>query len=106
MVDIVRTVKELGRSLRNLWVFLPVVWKYRWYDYGYDLDMIDKMLEEKERCWGTKTHYVGDDGDAARIRYLRETYRRYLDFDEIQDENELLEEFLGAYAATLPELWD
>ena len=53
MIRIIRNVIE---GIRNLKTYTAVVWNHRWWDYGFQLDMIDKMLEDCENKWVKRTH--------------------------------------------------
>lgn len=101
-----RWFKETYRSCMNLVVFFKVIWNYRWYDYGYTLDIIVKDLEVRERQWGVHTHYVGDAFTKKRVQVLLRMYKRYVDGVSIYDEDKYLRMFLRMYSKTLPRLWD
>ena len=96
-------IKEAVESVVHLG---KTVWKYRWWDYGYELAMLDRMLELKEKHWGKHTHYVGDTYTLKRIKVLRRMYTRYEESSGIVEEHETLKKFLRAYARNLPRLWD
>ena len=91
---------------RNLIRYMKVVWNHRWYDYGYQLDMIDSMLKDCENHWAKDTHYLGATFTLGRIKVLRKNYRQYLDADTTLDEDVYLKKFLARYARNLHRLWD
>jgi hypothetical protein len=97
-----RILKELYRSLTNSAKFWQVVWNYRWWDYGFTLDIIVRDLTIKERMWGVHTHYVGDQVTKKRIQVLLRMYERYTNATGIYEEDALLKKFLRTYARTLP----
>lgn len=99
-------LKELGRSLGNVVKFWYVIWNYRWWDYGFTLNIIVRDLVIRECMWGMRTHYVGDQFTKKRIQVLLRMHERYINSTDIYAEDALLEKFLQAYAHTLPRLWD
>ena len=101
-----RMVRELYRSLVNIVCFWRVVWNWRWYDYSYEREVIDRMLELKERKWGTSTHYVGDKFTLNRIRVLRKWYDMYKNTNDWRDEDVYLKKFLRGYARNATRFWD
>ena len=97
---------RLKESIESLWHLGPTAWNYRWWDYGYDLGMIDRMLELKEKHWEKHTHYEGDAETLQKIQQLRSIYKEYLASETMADEVEYRTRFLSGYAELLPELWD
>ena len=104
-INIVGRVKNVYRGLCNLRRYYSVVYKHRWWDYYFMLEMVDKMLEEREQCWVKKTHYVGDTFTLGRIKVLRRMYKEYRT-SGIWDEDEMLRRYLSRLARTVPRLWD
>lgn len=100
-----RWFKELGRSLANIVKFWVVIWNYRWWDYGFTVDIIVRDLTIREQVWGIRTHYVGDQFTKKRIQVLLRMHERYISGD-VYDEDKLLRKLLARYARTLPRLWD
>lgn len=101
-----RRLKELGRSLANIVRFWVVIWNYRWWDYGFTLDIIIRDLIIREQVWGVRTHYIGDQFTKKRIQVLLRMHERYINSTSIYGEDALLKKFLRSYARTLPRLWD
>jgi hypothetical protein len=99
-------MKRIIESIINLWKFRKVVWDWRWYDYSYQLDVIVFQLQELEKVWGKKTHYVGDSFTTKRIKVVLKYYKEYKDTDDIEKEYKALQKFLNAYTKLLPRLWD
>lgn len=98
-------VKDVYRGIGNLRRYCVVIYKHRWWDYYFMLEVMDKMLEEREQCWVKKTHYVGDRFTLGRIKVLRRMYREYKTSD-VWDEDELLRRYLSRFARMVPRLWD
>ena len=104
-IGVVGRVKNVYRGLCNLRRYYSVVYKHRWWDYYFMLEMIDKMLEEREQRWVKSTHYVGDRFTLGRIKVLRRMYNEYRT-SGAWDEDEILRRYLNRLARTVPRLWD
>lgn len=100
-----RYIKELGRSLGNLITWFRVIWQWRWWDYGYSVELLELDLRTRLRYWHTKTHYVGDGFTRGRICVVLQYLQDYKEADW-QEEDAALRKFLKAYARLLPRLWD
>lgn len=92
-------------GLYNLWAFKKVVWRFRWWDYGFQEQMLDKMLEKCEEEW-SGSHYVGCEFTLGRIKVVRRFYARYLETDSFHDEYKWQKKFHMGYARLLNRLWD
>ena len=103
--SVVQHVVNVGRGISNLRRYHSVIYKHRWWDYYFMLEVMDKMLEEREQCWVKKTHYVGDAFTLGRIKVLRRMFRQYRTSD-VWDEDELLRRYLSRFARLVPRLWD
>lgn len=98
-------MRSFIRSMKNLWVFRKVVWYFRWYDFSFQEEVLDKMLAECEKHW-SESHYVGWEFTLGRIRVVRRYYRRYLDSKDIYEEYKWQRRFHKEYARLLVRLWD
>lgn len=58
MKNILYFFKNLCRGLKNLWVWLPIIWKDRDFDYGYFLDMFDYKLQRMHRFFDNPDNVV------------------------------------------------
>ena len=96
---------DVWYGLKNLVQFASTVWKWRWWDFSSQLEMMDKQLEICEKHWGKHTHYVGDTFTLGRIKAVRRYYARY-NTSCIIDEDKYLKKFVKSYARLLPRLWD
>lgn len=99
-----RWLKELGRSLRNVVQLLGVVWKWRWYDYGYSLGVLVKMLEMQVAKWN-EAHYVGSEFTKGRMLVLLRWYKKSKD-GNMWDERRYERKFLKGYARNVRKFWD
>ena len=104
-IGVVSRVKNVYRGISNLRRYHSVIYKHRWWDYYFMLEVMDKMLEEREQCWVKKTHYVGDTFTLGRIKVLRRMFRQYRTSDA-WDEDELLRRYLSRFVRLVPRLWD
>lgn len=94
------------QGIRNLLRYGSTVWKHHWWDFGYQMDMMDKMLEECEENWHVNTVHLGSGFILGRIKVVRRYYKRYLEAADLKEENRLRDKFLHGYARLLPRLWD
>lgn len=98
-------MKELWRSLVSVVEWLPVVARWRWWDYEFSVDLLAKDLQLRIKRWGVETHYVGECFTLGRMVVVLRYYEEYKNCS-IDEEYKLLGKFLKAYARLLPRLWD
>ena len=103
--NVVQHIVNIRRGISNLRRYHSVIYKHRWWDYYFMLEVMDKMLEEREQCWVKKTHYEGDAFTLGRIKVLRRMYKQY-QTSGIWDEDKLLRRYLSRFARLVPRLWD
>ena len=96
---------DIWYGLKNLVTFASTIWKWRWWDFSSQLEMMDKQLEICEKHWSKDTHYVGDNFTLGRIKVVRRYYTRYNTSYSVTEED-YLKKFLKGYAKLLPRLWD
>ena len=101
-----RIVASIYASVRNLCTFAKVIYRWRFWDYSFTLEVIDKMLAECEKQWGSSTHYVGDKFTKGRIIVTRKDYQRSLTTDDYIEQHALEKRFLQRFGRLLPRLWD
>ena len=104
-VNVTSRWNNMCRGLDNLRRYHSVIYKHRWWDYYFMLEVMDKMLEEREQRWTASTHYVGDKFTLGRIKVLRRMYKQY-QTSGVWDEDELLRRYLSRFARLVPRLWD
>lgn len=93
-------------GIRNLVDWFSVIWKYRWWDYGFTLAVIRRDLELKYKEWGVNTHYVGDEFTKKRIAVLIRLLDKYDKSCGMVDEYNLLKKFMKMYSRNIARLWD
>jgi len=98
------TFSGIVQGCKNLRFYFRRVWGHRFWDYGFQLEMMDKMMEDCENNWVVNTIYVGDTFTLKRIKVIRRQYQRYVDSCEFEQEE--LKKFLKMYSRNLPRLWD
>ena len=112
---------DIHQGLATVIYFFPVIWRFRRWDYGFQLAVIKRMLQNCDKHWD-KSHYVGMEFTHGRIKVLLRMLDRYESYwdtpknldDEFykvwksafQQEHHLLQRFLRHYSRTLPILWD
>jgi len=98
-------VRSLLTSVGNLWRFAKVVWRFRWYDFSYQEEVIDKMLAICEDNWDN-SHYVGASFTKKRIRVVRRYYANYCKALGLEEGDIMQQKFHKEYARLLTRLWD
>lgn len=97
---------DIWYGLKNLAIFASAVWKWRWWDFSSQLEMMDKQLEVCEKHWGKHTHYVGDTFTLGRIVVVRSYYKKHKEADTWEEESRYLSKFIKGYARLVVRLWD
>lgn len=60
---------ELIQGLKNFWYFRKVIWRYRWYDYSFTDDVVERAYQNMAENWH-KNHYVGGDKDEKELKVI------------------------------------
>jgi len=58
--SIIYPTRSFKKGISNLWKWRKIIWKDRWWDYYYLLEMLRFKLRDMEEHWGRDTHYVND----------------------------------------------
>lgn len=99
-------MQQFFDSLKMLKRFFKVIWKYRWYDYGFDLDLLLVQLKIKRDYWG-KCHYEGFEEDLKTIDELIEMLEKIIDLEGSAEECEVRwKNFWNLYRDNLSKFWD
>ena len=99
-------MQQFFDSLKMLRRFFKVIWKYRWYDYGFDLDLLLVQLKIKRDYWG-KCHYEDFEEDLATINELIEMLEKIIDLEGSAEECEVRwKNFWNLYRDKLSKFWD
>lgn len=92
--DVPSKIRNIKESVRNHIIFHKAISKWRWYDYGFDIELLLKMYEEKAKHWGKDTHYLNDEKDAKDLKIVVECLRRIDNYDYGARQQEYYKELL------------
>lgn len=70
-------------GLQNLWIWLPIIWSDRNYDWYYLVRILDTKLRIMADCFERHGYHVHADRDAKRMRLCAALCRRMLKDDYI-----------------------
>ena len=112
---------DIPQGIATVAYFFPVIWRFRRWDYGFQLAVIKRMLQNCDKHW-SKSHYIGMEFTHGRIKVLLRMLDRYESYwdtpkpynedfhkqwrSHFAYEQHLLQRFLRHYSRTLPILWD
>lgn len=82
---IIRPVNNFRVGIMNLVRWRKIIYRDRWWDYGYLLDVIEFKLNEMLQHWGYDTHYENDKVDRDILRSLLEDLRYVRELEEKND---------------------
>jgi len=82
-----RWLRDIRNGTRNLWIWLPVIWRQRDWDFAYLYDVVYFKLKLMEKELRECTFVVGSSKEALNIRICMTLLKR------IQEGNYLEEEF-------------
>ena len=68
---------NLKNGIKNLWKYRNIIWKDRWYDYSYIIELLKFKLKDNIKNWDN-AHYIGSDFTKKRMMVL---YNRLEEFD-------------------------
>lgn len=92
--DVPSKLRNIKESVINHIIFHKAISKWRWYDYGFDIELLLKMYEEKAKHWGKDTHYLNDEKDAKDLKIVVECLRRIDNYDYSARQQEYYKELL------------
>ena len=64
-------LRELRSFLKNVWAFRKPLWNFRWWDYSFTLDMMQKCLE----IMSTQIEERGIEVDSSRLKKVEKMKR-------------------------------
>ena len=99
-------MRSIITNIKNLVQWAKVVARYRWWDYGFTLQLIRMDLEVKYIHWGKDTHYIGDQFTKKRIAVLLRQLDKYDSAEGLKEECYELQKFMKMYTRNLARLWD
>jgi hypothetical protein len=74
-------IRSFFKGIDNLWKWRKIIWKDRWWDYYYFLEMLRFKLKDMEEHWGKDTHYVNDYKEKEVLQALIEDLEWMLNND-------------------------
>lgn len=66
---------DLIQGLKNFWRFKKVIWRFRWWDYGFSDDLTNEAYKVMAENWH-KSHYVGFEKDEKELKIIVELFKR------------------------------
>lgn len=79
-------IKNFIRSLKNLWVWFPIIWKDRNWDYYYFFVLLEKKLKLMKEQFEKECKYMDVDEVVEEINVVLEPLHRLVVDDYISDE--------------------
>jgi hypothetical protein len=90
--SIIYPIKSFLKGIDNLWRWRKIIWKDRWWDYYYLLEILRFKLKDMEEHWGKDTHYVKDYEEKESLKKLIEDLEWMID-----DTNEFEDGYMDEY---------
>ena len=57
---------NLKNGIKNIWKYRNIIWKDRWYDYSYIIELLKFKLKDNIKNWDN-AHYIGSDFTKKRM---------------------------------------
>ena len=86
--------KNFFRGLYNFWKFRKIIFRDRFWDYSFLVEILVFKLKDMEDNWVTSTHYEGDKFTKGRITVLRKR------IESLEDDIQEIEERYMDYFST------
>lgn len=90
--------KGFFRGLYNFWKFRKIIFRDRFWDYSFLVEIIVFKLKDMEDNWVKNTHYEGDKFTKGRITVLRKRIESLE--DDIQEIEERYMDYLSTHDVT------
>lgn len=74
-------MRNIINGIKNIWYWLPVIWKWRPWDYVFLLQVMIHALKDMENCHRNASHYVGAEKIAKNIAIARRCLEILLEED-------------------------
>ena len=108
--------RDFKCGLNNYWKYRKIIWRDRWYDHEFILELIQFKLDDMEKHWGKDTHYIGDQFTKLRMQSLQKDLQTYRDLingnlyfpkENFEQESKHIKEKIGKrFFRLLPRFWD
>jgi len=79
--SIIGPFRSFIHGLDNFRRYRKVIWRDRWWDYSFLLELLHFKLTDMEKNWGNNTHYVGDYEDKKILQEIIEDLEWMMDED-------------------------
>jgi len=105
-------IHSIRNGIRNVFYFFPVIWKYRWWDFEFFLDIIEHTLKDYTNHYGKDSHFLGDEFVRKRACVLLKMLEKYRechdwDFKKSNDEKkQLRRKFFIQLSNNIERFWD
>jgi len=53
-------IRDIKKGIKNLWKYKKIIWKDRWWDYYFFVEIIKFKIKDMESHWGKDTIYIDD----------------------------------------------
>ena len=92
-------------SVKQLVYWFPVIWKNRWWDYEYMLDLMKHQLEYMLKHWVKDTHHIGDEDIKLEMESMLDSLNKVSNFNSIPSHEEILKD-IGKDLDKILKWWD
>ena len=75
-------MRDFIQGIKNFWYFRKVIWNFRWYDYGFTLDVFQRVFENLDENW-ENSHYLDSKEEHEKIKKIIQKFKR---IKELEDE--------------------
>jgi len=86
--SIIFPLNQIKTGIKNLWIWFPIIWKDRWYDYDYIINIIRFKLLQTAKNWD-KAHYCESEKEQD---FLYEIVEFIDDLEKLEEESLSLED--------------
>ena len=94
-------------GIKQVIYWLPIIWKNRWWDYGYLLVLMEHQLDYMLAHWVVDTHYMGAKEDKETIQAFRDNIHKLNKNETASWKEEVdLIKLIGEQFKIFPRWWD
>ncbi len=85
-------IRRFNDSIKQLFYWLPIIWKNRWWDYGFLLVLMEHQLNYMLKHWCVDTIHVGDEKIKSEILEMRDNIHKVLNVElDVKEYSNLIE---------------
>jgi len=78
-------IRSFNHGVSNLIKYRKLIWRDRWWDYNFMLEMLLFKLKDMEEHWVKDTHYVNDTDEKETLQKLIEDLEWLVNEDRVDD---------------------